>query len=233
MATARHATVALTYNGKSAAQMAQYLSSFQYTDVASGSSDSISIELNDPDRRWIGGWFPQKGDKLKPTIQMFNWNRDGGTETIKCGTFVVDDFSFKGGPIKLNLKALAIPSLSGFKTTERTHTFENTNIKAIGEVIAQRNGLTLYYDAPDIAIESVAQDKQNDCSFYSDLVVKYGLALKLYNEDREAWIALQKREMEEDFSWNVPAGRYMDLFKQMLGITEEAEEEVEETVEAE
>jgi len=42
-------------------------------------------------------------------------------------------------------------------------------------------------------------------------------ALKLYNEDREAWIALQKREMETDFSWNVPAGRYMDLFKQMLG----------------
>ena len=42
-------------------------------------------------------------------------------------------------------------------------------------------------------------------------------ALTLYNEDREAWIALQKREMETDFSWNVPAGRYMDLFKQMLG----------------
>jgi len=58
-------------------------------------------------------------------------------------------------------------------------------------------------------------------------------ALKLYNEDREAWIALQKREMETDFSWNVPAGRYMDLFKQMLGITEEVEEtaEVEEDAE--
>ena len=42
-------------------------------------------------------------------------------------------------------------------------------------------------------------------------------ALTLYNEDREAWIALQKLEMETDFSWNVPAGRYMDLFKQMIG----------------
>lgn len=220
MANARHATVALTYNGKSAAQMAQYLSSFQYTDVASGSSDSISIELNDPDRRWIGGWFPQKGDKLKPTIQMFNWNRDGGTETIKCGTFVVDDFSFKGGPIKLNLKALAIPSLSGFKTTERTHTFENTNIKAIGEVIAQRNGLTLYYDAPDIAIESVAQDKQNDCSFYSDLVVKYGLALKLYNdrlvvfneatyEAAKSVATLSEADFEPGWTWNTTlAGTY-------------------------
>ena len=42
-------------------------------------------------------------------------------------------------------------------------------------------------------------------------------ALKLYNEDKEAWLALQKRDMTTDFSWNVPAGRYMDLFKQMLG----------------
>ena len=49
-------------------------------------------------------------------------------------------------------------------------------------------------------------------------------ALKLYNEDKEAWLALQVRDMTTDFSWNVPAGRYMDLFKQMLGITEEVAE---------
>ena len=57
-------------------------------------------------------------------------------------------------------------------------------------------------------------------------------ALTLYNENKEAWLALQQRDMTTDFSWNVPAGRYMDLFKQMLGI-EETAEEVEETVEAE
>ena len=91
MATARHATVELTYNGKSAAQMAEYLSSFKYTDVSSGTSDSISIELNDKDRRWIAGWFPQKGDRLKPTILRHNWDRDGVTTKLKCGTFIVDD----------------------------------------------------------------------------------------------------------------------------------------------
>ena len=42
-------------------------------------------------------------------------------------------------------------------------------------------------------------------------------ALTLYNENKEAWLALQQRDMTTDFSWNVPAGRYMDLFKQMLG----------------
>ena len=45
-------------------------------------------------------------------------------------------------------------------------------------------------------------------------------ALTLYKEDKEAWLALQVRDMTTDFSWNVPAGRYMDLFNQMLGIEE-------------
>ena len=40
--------------------------------------------------------------------------------------------------------------------------------------------------------------------------------LDLYNNNREGFRALQKKEMEQDFSWNVPAGRYMELFKNML-----------------
>ena len=39
-----------------------------------------------------------------------------------------------------------------------------------------------------------------------------------------AWLALQQRDMTTDFSWNVPAGRYMDLFKQMLGINDDEDD---------
>ena len=42
--------------------------------------------------------------------------------------------------------------------------------------------------------------------------------LNLYHNDRQGFIALQRREMEQDFSWNVPAGRYMELFRKMLSI---------------
>lgn len=41
-------------------------------------------------------------------------------------------------------------------------------------------------------------------------------ALHLYNTDQKGWRALQKKEMETDFSWNVPAARYMELFRNML-----------------
>lgn len=213
MATARYATVDLTYNDRGAKEMAEYLSSFKYTDVASGSSDSISIELSDSDRRWITGWFPQKGDRLKPVIRRHNWDKDFINTSLKCGTFVIDDFSFKGGPLRCTIEAVAIPSTSGFKVTERTNTYEKTTIKEIGEAVAKRAGLSLVYDAPEIAIESVAQDKQNDCSFFNELVVKYGLALKVYNDrlvvfDEAAYEAkpqvatLTEADFEPGWQWN-------------------------------
>ena len=39
--------------------------------------------------------------------------------------------------------------------------------------------------------------------------------LDLYNNNREAFRALQKTDMSQDFSWNKPAGRYMELFRKM------------------
>ena len=51
----RQAEVSLMYNGANASgQIAPYLNSFQYTDVAAGSSDKISIQINDRDHKWIG-----------------------------------------------------------------------------------------------------------------------------------------------------------------------------------
>lgn len=41
--------------------------------------------------------------------------------------------------------------------------------------------------------------------------------LDLYNYNRDGFRALQHRDMCQDFSWNVPAGRYMELFHRMTG----------------
>ena len=49
-----------------------------------------------------------------------------------------------------------------------------------------------------------------------DFMASIKRALDLYNYNRDAFRALQKKEMETDFSWDVPAGRYMELFKNML-----------------
>ena len=50
-----------------------------------------------------------------------------------------------------------------------------------------------------------------------DFLASLKRCLHLYNHNREGFRALQRTDMSQDFSWNVPAGRYMDLFHRMLG----------------
>ena len=174
----RSSRVALTINGRSADIKPE---AFTFHDIASGSSDSISIQLGDRDRKWIHGWFPQKGDYIKATIITDNWDKEGRTEENFCGTFYVDDFSFQGGPITLTMDAVSYPAISGFKGTERTKTYEKTTLAAIGSDVASRNKIQLSYNGPNVGIEKVTQDNQTDAAFFNDLCKKYGLSLKVFN----------------------------------------------------
>lgn len=210
----RKASVALLYNGKNAtAQVSPYLASFTYTDVSSGSSDTISVELNDRDRKWIGPWFPQIGDRLKPTIRTQNWDADNIKTSFLCGAFCVDDFSFKGNPIKMSLDGVAIPATSSFKSTKHTQTYEKTNLKEIGQKVAERAGIALFYEAKEMTIEKVEQNDQDDCSFYNSLVTKYGFAMKIFNdkivvfdeatyEQKPTIAILTEKDFDPNWSWN-------------------------------
>lgn len=66
---------------------------------------------------------------------------------------MIDDFSFSGTPVKLKLEALALPADSSFKETQRTKTYEKTTLENIGQEVAKRAGIKLYYEAPRIPIE--------------------------------------------------------------------------------
>ena len=60
----RKATASVSYNGKRIdTKLAEYLQSFSYTDVASGESDSLSLNINDRE-----SWFPSKGDTMEPRL---------------------------------------------------------------------------------------------------------------------------------------------------------------------
>ncbi len=48
-----------------------------------------------------------------------------------------------------------------------------------------------------------------------DFMAALKRCLELYSQQPDKFRALQKREMEQDFSWNKPAARYMQLFNQM------------------
>lgn len=50
-----------------------------------------------------------------------------------------------------------------------------------------------------------------------DFLASLKRCIGLYHGDKEAFQALQRRGMEQDFSWDKPAARYMELFVQMTG----------------
>lgn len=50
-----------------------------------------------------------------------------------------------------------------------------------------------------------------------DFLAALKRCIGLYHGDRAAFHDLQRRGMEQDFSWDKPAARYMELFRQMCG----------------
>ena len=49
-----------------------------------------------------------------------------------------------------------------------------------------------------------------------DFLASLKTAIHLYRDQPAAFQALQKRGMEQDFSWDEPAGKYMEQFHRML-----------------
>lgn len=126
----------------------------------------------------------------------------------------MDDFSFSGGPpIRLSLEGLALPADSSFKTTQRTLTYEDATLQEIGQEIAGRAGITLFYEADTISIKRIEQTNQSDCEFYNKLVTDYGLVLKIYDnrlvvfseaqyEAKAAKLTLTEADFEPGWSWD-------------------------------
>ena len=106
--TPRKAAVRVTYEKKAkpgkagsakrrpASVMAEYTEGFTYTDVASGESDTMSIELVNIDLRWAGKWMPRRGDKMESEIVVGSWGKAGKKQTFHCGRVCGDAVSYEG-----------------------------------------------------------------------------------------------------------------------------------------
>ena len=155
--------------------------SFSYTDVASGKSDSADITMYDIEKEWLGNRKPRRGAGLGAKIKINNWNTENTSEVFDCGNFIVDDVSFSGRPIGCVLKVVSVPTDDSFKTLAKTKTWEKTTIKDIAAEIAGSAGVALVYEAAAIQIKEMEQNNQTDSAFLYALCEKYGLGMKVYN----------------------------------------------------
>ncbi len=156
------------------------LKRFSYTDIVSGGSDSVSIEVQDRDRKWMGGCLPQKGDHMSASANFRDWTGDGDNWEMYCGEFEVDDVSMSGPPASCSIKAVSIPRSEAFNDEERTKNWEDVTVREIAAEIAGRAGIDLFYQAEDISVKAMEQDGQTDCKFLYSVCEKYGLAMKVF-----------------------------------------------------
>ncbi|MCI7419380.1 MAG: hypothetical protein MSS65_07220 [Clostridium sp.] len=213
MAAGRKTRLSIIYNGKDISQnIKKYVESFRYTDVASGESDEIELELNNSSGMFIKGHMPRKGDKITSTIYRYNWDSSGSTIRFRCGKFYLDDLSYSGPPMACTIGGVSSPVKGAFKSTKRSKTYKNVTIRELARVIAKRSGMTLHYSAASVKIKEIEQSKTADSEFLLSICQEYGLGLKIFGGkiiifdeekyEQKAPKCTIKRCNCENWSWN-------------------------------
>lgn len=184
----RMCTPDLEYNGKkSSKELDTFLQSVTYTDSADAESDTIDIEMQNIEKRWLEGWWPKKKDVIVAKLMFENWYADGDRIPFGCGRFTLDEVSYSGGPITCKLSGLAMPKSNKFQSRKRTQTWTGVTLKQVGQRIAKRYNLGFRYDAKQIKIDKLEQSEEDDCSFLKKLAEKYDLGMKIYRSKIVLW----------------------------------------------
>ena len=198
---ARWAEVSIFYEGVNISRdIAPYLLNFTYTDNASDKADDISFSLEDRDRLWVNDWFPTKGDKIRVSIIVHDWETVNQTQSLPCGTFEVDQIDCSGPPNQITIKAVSTLVSKPMRQEKHTKAWENVKLSTIAGDMAGKNGLSLFWDSSqDPFFERRDQVETSDLEFFSGLARDYGIAVKVTDTQLVCYY-------EKDYEEHAPVG---------------------------
>ena len=183
MENGRTSEAVIKYNKKDVTkELKPFLESFTYVDRATGGSDELEIVLDNSDMRFLKKQKPLKGATIQAKIVTKNWDKENTNKSFSCGTFVSDDLTSEGPESRFTLKAVSAPVKGEFRATDRTKTYKKATIRSIANKIAKRAKVNLYYDADNIKIKEIEQNRESDSAFLTSLCEDYGLGIKVYND---------------------------------------------------
>ncbi len=138
-----------------------------YTDVLEAESDTLEVELMDPNQNWCGPWWPGQGDTM--TLQL---GRLG--ETIRdMGSFTLDEIEHSGPPDKISLKSVSAPTDKALRSN-RHAAYEETTLPSIAAEIAARHDLTVVGDLAEVPVQRITQADETDIAFLHRLSRDFG-----------------------------------------------------------
>ena len=147
---ARNLEVVISYEGRDISRdIAPFLLSFTYTDNNSDKADDINLTLEDRAGLWRNSWFPAKGDKITASLSAHDWDAPDETVSLPCGTFEVTQIDYSGPPSVISIKGVSVPVSKASGNEKHTRAWENVKLRTIAEDVANKGGLSLYFDCPD------------------------------------------------------------------------------------
>jgi len=154
------------------ADLQPYVLQITYTDVLSGESDDLQINLSDRDQRWKNAWFPGKGDALQLSIGY------AGTPLTPCGSFQIDEVELNGPPDTISIKAVAAGVNQALRT-ENSAAYEDMTVEQIAQAIAKKHGYKLTGKITEKKrtrrVKRVTQMKEKDLAFLKRLGESEGI----------------------------------------------------------
>lgn len=151
--------------------ISQHLLSLTYSDFLTGQADSLDVELEDTEGKWIDAWYPGHGDML--TLSM-GWQ---GKPLRTLGNFEIDEVELNAPPSTVNIRALGAGIQSALRTTEH-RAYESTTLDAVAKQVAARQGLELVGRIEPIKLDRLTQ-QDSDLTFLRNLAGEYDYAFKV------------------------------------------------------
>lgn len=155
--------------------IAHYVTRVTWSDNIKNESDTIEVELDDTDGRWLDKWYPGKGDTL--TLKMGYQ----GEKLLSCGTFSIDEIEVSSPASVVSIRGVAT-SVNSALRTKTSRGFENTTLAAVAGRIARKHRLKLVGSIESIRIDRVTQYAETDVGFLRRLASEYGYAVKVVSD---------------------------------------------------
>jgi phage protein D len=167
----------LRYAGRDiTADVAPYVTSITYTDQLMGESDSLDIDLEDADGRWVAGWYPEKGATLTLDFGYRN------AALVAAGHFDLDELELAGPPSTVRIRGLAA-GLQKAVRTRNARGYEDVTLTEIVARIAAQHGMAVVGDIAPLQLDRVTQYQEGDLLFLQRLANQYGYIFRVDNNN--------------------------------------------------
>jgi phage protein D len=173
MAGARRALSRVSFNGR---DVSGHVLDFTYTDN-SDKTDDVSVQLSDREERWASEWFPETGDMLNCTLEVYDWEGANDNREMPYGNFEIDNVDFSD---TVTMNAVAVPITGNARSEKKTKAWKQFTLSGIAGDISGNAGLSLVYDTDiDPFYDQSDQNDKSDLDFLEELCKSDGLCMKV------------------------------------------------------